>query len=477
MSRSLGCMTLRLHDTAARAVREFTPVKPGKASLYLCGATVQAPPHIGHIRSGVNFDILVRWLAASGYQVTFCRNVTDIDDKILRTAATEGVAWWAVAERNQRAFTRAYDVLGCLPPDVEPRATGHVPEMIVLMRRLIESGHAYAAGGDVYFDVLSYDRYGELSGQRLEHMRAAEDVDESHKRDPRDFALWKGAKPGEPSWETPWGPGRPGWHLECSAMSTKYLGPTFDIHGGGMDLVFPHHENELAQSRAAGDGFARYWVHNGLVGVAGEKMSKSLGNSLLVDVMITEVRPAELRYYLGQAHYRSEIEYSPDALAEAAAAYRRIEGFVTRAAEAGSAATAAEAGASGLPAGFGAALDDDLAVPQALAVVHEAVTEGNTALAAGDVAGAAKQAAAVRGMMSVLGLDPLDDRWPGQSGQGNGGALRPVVDALVEVALQQRQAARERKDYAEADAIRARLADAGVLVEDTPRGPRWELSR
>jgi cysteinyl-tRNA synthetase len=469
-------MTLRLHDTAARAVREFIPVTPGRASLYLCGATVQAPPHIGHIRSGVNFDILVRWLAASGYRVTFCRNVTDIDDKILRTAASEGVAWWAVAERNQRAFIRAYDALGCLPPDVEPRATGHVPEMIVLMRRLIESGHAYAAGGDVYFDVLSYDRYGELSGQRLEHMRAAEDVDESHKRDPRDFALWKGAKPGEPSWETPWGPGRPGWHLECSAMSTKYLGGTFDIHGGGLDLVFPHHENELAQSSAAGDGFARYWVHNGLLGLAGEKMSKSLGNSLLVDTMITQVRPAELRYYLGQAHYRSEIEYSPDALAEAVAAYRRIEGFVTRAAEAGHPAGAEPAPPStgALPASFAAALDDDLGVPQALAVVHEAVTEGNSALAAGDVAGAAKQVAVVRGMMSVLGLDPLDAHW---SGTGAGEGLRPVIDALVSVALRERQAARDRKDYAAADAIRADLLDAGILVEDTPRGPRWELRR
>ncbi len=469
-------MTLRLHDTAARAVREFIPVTPGRASLYLCGATVQAPPHIGHIRSGVNFDILVRWLAASGYQVTFCRNVTDIDDKILRTAASEGVAWWMVAERNQRAFTWAYDALGCRPPDVEPRATGHVPEMIVLMRRLIESGHAYAAGGDVYFDVLSYEHYGELSGQRLEHMRAAEDVDEGAKRDPRDFALWKGAKPGEPSWETPWGPGRPGWHLECSAMSTKYLGPTFDIHGGGLDLVFPHHENELAQSRAVGDRFARYWVHNGLVGVAGEKMSKSLGNSLLVDVMLTNVRPAELRYYLGQAHYRSEIEYSPDALAEAVAAYRRIEGFVTRAAEAGHSAASAPAapGAGALPARFAAALDDDLGVPQALAVVHEAVTEGNSALAAGDVAGAAKQAAAVRGMMSVLGLDPLAAHW---SGPGADDGLRPVVDALVSVALRERQAARDRQDYAAADAIRADLLDAGVLVEDTPRGPRWELRR
>ncbi len=469
-------MTLRLHDTAARAVREFTPVTPGRASLYLCGATVQAPPHIGHIRSGVNFDILVRWLTASGYQVTFCRNVTDIDDKILRTAASEGVAWWAVAERNQRAFSRAYEALGCLPPDVEPRATGHVPEMIVLMRRLLESGHAYAAGGDVYFDVMSYPDYGELSGQKLEHMRAADDVDESHKRDPRDFALWKGAKPGEPSWETPWGPGRPGWHLECSAMSTKYLGETFDIHGGGLDLVFPHHENELAQSRAAGDGFARYWVHNGILGLSGEKMSKSLGNSLLVDAMIKEVRPAELRYYLGQAHYRSEMEYSPDALAEAAAAYRRIEGFVTRAAEAGPATGSAPAvpSVAALPAGFAAAMDDDLGVPQALAVVHQAVTEGNSALAAGDVAGAAKQAADVRGMMSVLGLDPLAEHW---SGARAGVGLRPVVDALVRVALQQRQAARDRKDYGAADAIRAGLADAGILVEDTPRGPRWELSR
>src|SRR5215467_6257704 len=272
-------MTLRLHDTARREVRAFTPVTTVRASLYLCGATVQAPPHIGHVRSGVDFDILVRWLAASGYQVTFCRNVTDIDDKILRTASAEGVPWWAVAERNERAFTRAYDALGCLPPDVEPRATGHVPEMIVLMRRLIDGGHAYASGGGVYFDVLSYDHYGELSGQRLEHMRAADDIDESNKRDPRDFALWKAAKPGEPAWETPWGPGRPGWHLECSAMATKYLGSTFDIHG---------------------DGFARYWVHNGILGLAGEKMSKSLGNSLLVDAMIKEVRPAELRYYMGQ---------------------------------------------------------------------------------------------------------------------------------------------------------------------------------
>jgi cysteinyl-tRNA synthetase len=476
-------VTLRLYDTAMRSVREFSPLIPGKASLYLCGATVQAPPHIGHIRSGVNFDILVRWLTAAGLQVTFCRNVTDIDDKILQAAKHQGAAWWAVAERNQRAFTRAYSALGCLPPDVEPRATGHVPEMIVLMRRLIESGHAYAAGGDVYFDVCSYDRYGALSGQRPEHMRPAADTDGSGaKRDPRDFALWKGAKPGEPEWETPWGLGRPGWHLECSAMATKYLGETFDIHGGGLDLVFPHHENELAQSRAAGDGFARYWMHNGLVRVGGDKMSKSLGNSLLVDNMVTTVCPAELRYYLGSAHYRSEIDYSPEALAEAVAAYRRIEGFVTRAVQAGGDEPGAMTGmtaAAALPAAFAAALDDDLGVPQALAVLHEAVTGGNSALAAGDAAGAAKRLTEVRAMLSVLGLDPLAEPWSSAGGARGGehGGLRAVADALAGVALQQRQAARERKDYAAADAIRNQLLAAGVLVEDTPNGPRWELSR
>ena len=489
-------MTLRLYDTATREVREFSPLIQGKASLYLCGATVQAPPHIGHVRSGIGFDILVRWLKASGYQVTFCRNVTDIDDKILQISAAEEVPWWAVAQRNERAFSRAYDVLGCLPPDVEPRATGHVPEMIVLMRRLIEAGHAYAAGGDVYFDVSSYPAYGSLSGQRPEHMRPADDTENpGAKRDLRDFALWKGAKPGEPAWETPWGPGRPGWHLECSAMATKYLGPGFDIHGGGLDLVFPHHENELAQSRAAGDEFARYWLHNGLVGVAGEKMSKSLGNSLLVDVMVTQVRPVELRYYLGQAHYRSPLEYSPEALAEAGAAYRRIEGFVTRASEftgraseftgpsseftgpssggPGPAGGGRGGGLSAFPAAFTAALDDDLGVPQALAAVHEAVREGNNALSAGEADAVGACLASVRAMLGVLGLDPLGQPWASRGGDD----LHDVVDALVKVALDQRQAARERKDYAAADAIRERLHSAGVLIEDTPDGPRWELKR
>ncbi len=473
-------MTLRFHDTAARAVREFSPVTPGKVSLYLCGATVQALPHIGHLRSGVSFDILVRWLTASGYAVTFCRNVTDIDDKILDVARRDDMPWWAVAQRNLRAFSHAYDTLGCVPPDVEPRATGHVPQMIALIRRLIERGHAYAAGGDVYFDVCSYPDYGALSGQRLEHMRAAADAGDPDiaraKRDPRDFVLWKAAKPGEPSWETPWGPGRPGWHLECSAMATTYLGETFDIHGGGLDLVFPHHENEIAQSRAAGDGFARYWLHNGLVSLAGEKMSKSLGNSLLVSEVLRKVRPAELRYYLSQAHYRSVIEFSDEALAEAAAAYRRIEGFLTRAAElVGPSAGVGTATEPRVPPEFAAALDNDLGVPQALAVTHEAVRAGNNALAAGDTSGVARSLGAVRAMLGVLGLDPLAQPWSAVPATGGAADLRTVVDALVGVVLAQREAARARQDFAGADAIRDGLRAAGVLVEDTPHGPRWEL--
>jgi cysteinyl-tRNA synthetase len=475
-------VTLRIYDTGERSVRELVPLRPGEVSLYLCGATVQAPPHIGHIRSGVCFDILVRWLQASGLSVTYCRNVTDIDDKIIDVAAGQGVQWWAVAERNQRAFTRAYEALGCLPPDAEPRATGHVPEMVTLIGRLIATGHAYQAGGDVYFDVSSYPAYGELSGQAGPGL-AAEAGDGLAKRDPADFALWKGRKSGEPYWDTPWGPGRPGWHLECSAMATKYLGATFDIHGGGLDLLFPHHENELAQSRAAGDGFARYWMHNGLVRIGGEKMSKSVGNSLLVDAMTSRVRAAELRYYLGQAHYRSQLDYSVEALDEAVAAYRRIEGFVVRAGEAvagepgqGPAQRDGQPGrglAPALPAEFAAAMDDDLAVPRALAIVHEALRDGNTALAAGDAAGTGKHLAQLRAMLAVLGLDPLAQPWA----SGGDSGLRPVVDALVGVAMDQRQAARARKDYPAADAIRQRLQEAGIVVEDTPAGPRWELAR
>jgi cysteinyl-tRNA synthetase len=479
-------VTLHLHDTATRTVREFTPITPGRASVYLCGATVQAPPHIGHLRSAVCFDVLIRWLEASGYRVTYCRNVTDVDDKILRVAQREGIAPAIVAERNQRAFTWAYDAVGTRPPDIEPRATGHIPEMIILIRRLIERGHAYPAAGDVYFDVRSFAAYGALSGQLPGQLRPAEDSGEADaKRDPGDFTLWKAAKPGEPYWETPWGSGRPGWHLECSAMSTKYLGPEFDIHCGGMDLIFPHHENEIAQSHAAGDGFARYWLHNGLLELGGEKMSKSLGNSLLVTDVLQRVRPAELRYYLVQAHYRSLLGFSEDALEEAVAAFRRIERFVLRASEAlGRLGIDYDAGEhpsgeeyeepAGLPVSFRSAMDDDLGVPSALAAVHACVRDGNQALAASDKAGARVSLVRLRAMLDVLGLDPLAPNWPGG---GSGDRLRDVVGALVKLTLQQRDAARARRDYATSDAIRDGLEEIGVVVEDTPEGPRWELKR
>jgi len=458
-------VSLRLYDTGTRSVRDFVPLVPGEVSVYYCGATVQGAPHIGHLRSGLAVDVLRRWLEHSGLAVTLCRNVTDIDDKILAVAAAEGVPWWQVAYRNERAFDAAYDALGVLPPTVEPRATGHVPEMITLMRRLIDSGHAYPAGGDVYFSVRSWPSYGELSGQHVEAMQQGEPT--GAKRDPVDFALWKGAKPGEPSWETPWGAGRPGWHLECSAMSTRYLGSTFDVHGGGLDLVFPHHENEQAQSQAAGDGFARYWYHNGLLTLGGEKMSKSLGNSLLVLELLRRWRAVELRYYLTSAHYRSTMDYSDEALAEAAAAYRRVEGFLTRAAE-----LVGDTQPGGLPEAFVEAMDDDLAVPQALAVVHGAVREGNAALAAGDKAVVAERYGEVRAMLGVLGLDPLSPLWRDERRTD----LAGVVDSLVAVALDQREEARQRRDYAAADTIRARLTAAGVAVEDTPNGPRWTLS-
>ncbi len=457
-------MSLALYDTGTRSVRDFVPLEDGRASVYYCGATVQAAPHLGHLRSGLAVDVLRRWLEHSGSTVTMVRNVTDIDDKIIAAGAAQGVPWWEISYRSERAFSAAYDALGVLPPTIEPRATGHIPEMIVLMRRLIEAGHAYAAGGDVYFAVRTWPSYGSLSGQQVEAMQQGEPT--GAKRDPVDFAMWKGAKPGEPAWETPWGPGRPGWHLECSAMSTKYLGPTFDIHGGGLDLLFPHHENELAQSTAVGDGFARWWFHNGLLTLGGEKMSKSLGNSLLVVESLQRWRPVELRYYLTSAHYRSAMDYSEEAVTEAASAYRRVEGFLTRAAE-----LTGEGPATAVPGSFAAAMDDDLSVPQALAVVHGSVREGNAALAAGDKAAVADRYGEVRAMLGALGLDPLAVPWRDERRAD----LTGVVDSLVGVALDQRQQARARKDYAAADAIRDRLAAAGIAVEDTPSGPRWAL--
>jgi cysteinyl-tRNA synthetase len=445
-------------------------LKKGEVGIYLCGATVQAPPHIGHVRSGVNFDILRRWLTKSGYNVTFIRNVTDIDDKILHKAVHEQAPWWAVAIKYERAFTDAYAALNVLPPTYEPRATGHVTQMIELMQTLIEKGAAYAPGnGDVYLEVRKLSSYLTLSRQKLDDLLPAADADETYKKDPRDFALWKAAKPGDPSWPTPWGPGRPGWHLECSAMAHSYLGEAFDIHGGGLDLIFPHHENEIAQSEAAGYAFAKRWLHNAWVTASGEKMSKSLGNSLQVHELLKTVRGIELRWYLGSAHYRSMLEFSHEALAESATAFRRIEGFLTRSVEL--------LGVEPTPvisAAFTDAMNDDLAVPTALASISEALKTGNSAITAGDKAVIASAANEIRGALDVLGCDPFDAAF---AASGSSGDLTAALDGTIKLALEQRTAARERKDFAASDAIRDGLASLGITIEDTAQGPRWSISR
>lgn len=459
--------TLRIYDTATRSQRDFEPIRPGHASIYLCGATPQAQPHIGHLRSGVAFDILRRWLLAQGYDVALVRNVTDIDDKILTKAAENNRPWWEWVSTYEREFTKAYNTLGVIPPSVEPRATGFVTQMVDYMQRLIDAGFAYPAEGSVYFDVAAWTKaegsdYGSLSGNKVEEMEQGEGED-SAKRGAQDFALWKAAKPGEPSWPTPWGDGRPGWHLECSAMSTYYLGSNFDIHCGGLDLQFPHHENEIAQSHAAGDKFANYWMHNHWVTMSGEKMSKSLGNVLSIPNMLELVRPVELRYYLGSAHYRSVLEYSETALTEAAAGYRRIEDFLGHFDD-------LELGE--WTQSFEDAMNDDIAVPKALAEIHTTVRAGNKALAAGDEAEARTLAGQVRAMAHVLGFDPLE--WEdGAQASGADAAL----DALVQAELERRTQARADKDFATADAVRDRLAAAGITITDTPDGPTWSLAQ
>nr|WP_225953097.1 cysteine--tRNA ligase [Kibdelosporangium phytohabitans] len=461
------CVSLHLYDTATRSTREFHPARNATASIYVCGATVQGIPHIGHVRGALNYDVLRRWLAHGGLDVTLVRNVTDIDDKILAKAADAGRPWWEWAQIHERAFEDAYEALGCLPPSYMPRATGHVTQMVELMQRLIDMGHAYAAAGDVYFAVSTFPQYGALSGQKLEEVQQGESA-ATGKRDSRDFTLWKSAKPGEPSWPTPWGPGRPGWHLECSAMATAYLGSEFDIHGGGIDLIFPHHENEQAQSHAAGDGFARYWLHNAWVTMASEKMSKSLGNVVSIPAMLQQVRAPELRYYLVTPHYRSMIDYSEAALHEAVVAYGRIETFVRNVT---GRLGAVEPGA--VTAEFAAAMDDDLGTPAAIAAVHNAVREGNTALSSNQDSEARAAASAVRGMMAVLGLDPLSDRWSEES--TTDAAHRNALASLVGALLEERQRARKERDFAAADAVRDRLLAAGITVEDTPDGPLWTL--
>ena len=453
--------TLNLYDTKSRVISPFKPIKKGEVGIYLCGATVQAPPHIGHIRSGVNFDILRRWLITSGYKVNFVRNVTDIDDKILHKAVHEEIPWWQVAMKYERAFTDAYNALNVLPPSYEPRATGHITQMVELMQKLIDNGSAYAPGnGDVYLEVRKLKEYLTLSNQKLDDLLSSEDSDSTHKKDPRDFALWKAAKAGDPSWPTPWGAGRPGWHLECSAMAHAYLGEAFDIHGGGLDLIFPHHENEIAQSNAAGYKFANTWMHNAWVTTSGEKMSKSLGNSLQVVEILKKVRGIELRWYLGSAHYRSMLEFSFEALAESATAFKRIEAFLSRAES-----ILGKAPEILIADEFAAAMNDDLAVPLGLAFISESMRIGNSA--GDDKKVLAKTAGEIRGALSILGCDPKDAAFA--SSKSNDLAM----DGLIKLALEQREAARVRKDFAAADQIRDQIAALGITVEDTSNGPRW----
>jgi cysteinyl-tRNA synthetase len=476
-------VSLRLFDTAARELRDFTPLEPGRVGIYICGLTTQAEPHIGHVRFAVAFDVLRRWLEGRyGYDVTLVRNVTDIDDKILAKSAAAGEPWFALSYRNELATAAALDALGVLPPTYEPRATGHVPEMVSLMETLVEKGHAYPApddSGDVYFDVQSFPEYGSLTHQRIEDMEAAQDADPRGKRDPRDFALWKGRKESEPetaSWPTPFGVGRPGWHLECSAMARKYLGDTFDIHGGGVDLRFPHHENEQAQSHAAGLGFARYWLHNAWVTVGGEKMSKSLGNSLIVSEVVKVARPLAIRYYLTAAHYRSTIEYHEGSLREAEATVERIEGFLARALRALPEGTSTTPDPTRVPEAYAAAMDDDLNVSGALAVVHDTVRAGNTAMDDGDVVALEQAFSGVLAMTDLLGVNPLDPRWDGGRDAG-GSDAQATLDALIGAQLEARAAARSARDFATADAIRDQLSAAGVVIEDTASGANWSLAR
>ena len=453
--------SLNLYDTKSRKVSSFNPIKKGEVGIYLCGATVQAPPHIGHIRSGVNFDILRRWLITSGYKVNFIRNVTDIDDKILHKAVHEEIPWWQVAAKYEKAFTDAYSWLNVMPPTYEPRATGHITQMIQLIEKLIENGSAYApSNGDVYLEVKKVKNYLSLSNQKLEDLLVADDADLKFKKDPKDFTLWKAAKKDEPSWPTPWGDGRPGWHIECSAMAHAYLGESFDIHGGGLDLIFPHHENEIAQSNAAGYGFANIWMHNAWVTTSGEKMSKSLGNSLQVAEVLKKVRGIELRWYLGSAHYRSMLEFSFEALAESATAFKRIEAFLSRAE-----VILGKAPEILIADEFTKAMNDDLAVPRALAFIAENMRIGNSA--ADDKKVIAKTSGEIRGALSILGCDPKDAAF--KSNTSNSAA----IDGLIKLALEQREAARLRKDFAAADQIRDQIASLGITVEDTANGPRW----
>ena len=518
---------LNLYDTASHQVSHFVPLKPGEVGIYVCGATVQSSPHIGHIRAAVAFDIVRRWFLKLGYKVTFVRNVTDIDDKILVKAAAAGQRWWARAYYYEREFTEAYNTLGVLPPTVEPRATGHMSDMIDLIQRILDNGHGYVVTdadgkptGNVYFDVASWPHYGELT-----HQKQTSEVDEAaavadrmgpsvdatgadkynpvdpadaspDKHDPRDFALWKAPKDTDPEdarWSTPFGVGRPGWHIECSAMSHRYLGDGFDIHGGGLDLRFPHHENEMAQTRAAGYPSAARWMHSAWVTAKGEKMSKSLGTGLSVPSVLAEHSAWVVRYALGSVQYRSMLEWSDQALVEAQAAYDRVSNFIERAGVALGGQPSREevtaVSADDLPADFVAAMNDDVNVSGATAAIFTAIRSGNTLLsqladrADSETAKAEVREAllAVRAMLDTLGLDPLAEPWVSAGvagGAADGTAESPehaALEALIAEQLNARAEARKAKDFAKADQIRDAMTEAGIAIEDGPQGSTWSL--
>jgi len=473
-------VTLKLFDSKTQSLKDFVPLEKGKVGIYLCGPTVQSMPHLGHLRSALVYDQLVRWFETIGHEVTLIRNVTDIDDKVLDNAAAQERSWWGLAFECEQAFADAYRKINIASPTYEPRATANIIEMIELIQELIARGHAYQVknSADVFFSASSWKHYGELTNQTKDDLIADAEADSRGKKDPRDFALWKSHKDSEPldaSWDSPFGRGRPGWHIECSAMSVKYLGTQFDIHGGGLDLRFPHHENELAQSRAAGHEFANYWLHNGLVNVAGAKMSKSAGNSILVSDVLTDSNALALRYYLGSAHYRSVLDYNEGVIQEAEAAIERIASFLQRAGRKLAESKFFEGvtwAASSLPKKFIDAMDDDLNMPTALAVLHESVRSGNTALDSESFEEAAEAYFAVLGIVNVLNINPLDAIW---QTRGSASEALSALDVLVRSMIEQRKTARENKDFETSDRIRDQLKTAGISLEDEAGSTNWSL--
>lgn len=473
-------MTVQLFDSRSQSLRDFVPIKQGQVGIYLCGPTVQSAPHLGHLRSALVYDQLKRWLEANGLRVTMIRNVTDIDDKVLENAKKENRPWWELAYGYEQLFTSAYARLDIAAPNYEPRATANIPEMIELIRELIAKGHAYQVEGsaDVYFSASSWKDYGELTNQKADDLVDDSEAEQRGKKDPRDFALWKSHKDSEPldaAWNSPFGLGRPGWHIECSAMSVRYLGEKFDIHGGGLDLRFPHHENELAQSRAAGYEFANFWLHNGLVNVAGQKMSKSLGNSILVSDVLTESNALALRYYLGSAHYRSVLDYNEGVLEEAEAAIDRIGTFLQRANRRLKDTKFFEQldlDKPSFPTKFVEAMNDDLNIPAALAVLHESVREGNARLDEELLQEAATSYAHALAMVNVLNINPESSFWQ-QSGSSKEALL--ALDGLIQSMIEQRRLARENKDFETSDRIRDQLKAVGVVLEDAADSTHWSL--